>query len=312
MLMNERLDLSGWFDSLLEGATDAIAAGSAINPPHPQPILTPNNRLLERKWDPGSKASLLRDLSARSCVMLRNFISAEEAARLAELGDRCVAETDANLARTACGEPQIPSIYSKLRDAEPEFRMGNDRFMRAYGGILIETVPYAGYELFKLLRASGLLPLVEAYIGGRPLVSGRKCSLRFGEKDAPIRHVFHQDGAFLGGEATRTMNVWIALTEAGIDAPGLEVFPDRVLEILPFGEQGATVSWEMNEERTYAHFGRDRMAVPAFQPGDALIFDQMCVHRTHVTPEMTKLRLAYECWFFPPDPAYQHLQLLAI
>lgn len=310
--MQEDPDLSGWFDSLLTGAVDAVAAGPLIKPPHPRPILNPSNRLLERKWDPAATASLLRDLSARSCVMLRNFISAEEAGRLAEIGRRCFAETDENLARTLRGEPQIPSIYSKLRDAEQGVRLGNDRSMRIFGGMPIETVPYAGYELFKLLRASGLLPLVESYVGGRPLISGQKCTLRLGDKDAPVRHVFHQDGAFLGGEAARTMNIWIALTEAGIDAPGLEVFPDRVLEIMPVGEQGATVSWEMNEERTYARLGRDSMSIPAFQPGDALIFDQMCVHRTHVRPEMTKLRLAYECWFFPPNPAYQKLRLLAI
>ncbi|MFY7962205.1 MAG: phytanoyl-CoA dioxygenase family protein [Elsteraceae bacterium] len=310
--MKESLDLSGWYDSLLAGAADAVAAAPAIKPAHPKPVLSPSNRLLERRWDPGATAGLLRDLSARSCVMLRNFISAEEAGRLAEVGRRCFAETDENLARTARGEPQIPSIYSKLRDAETGLRLGNDRSMRSYGGMLIETVPRAGYELFRLLRGSGLLPLVEGYIGGRPLVSGHKCSLRLGDKDAPVRHVFHQDGAFLGGETARTMNIWIALTEAGIDAPGLELFPDRTPEILPVGEEGSTVSWEMNEDRTYARFGRENMVVPSFQPGDALIFDQMCVHRTHVRPEMTKLRLAYECWFFPPDPAYQTLRLLAI
>lgn len=308
----ETPDLAGWFNSILHGAAEAIAAAPKIKPPVVKPILDPAHRLLERNWDPSATAGLLRDLGARSCVLLRNFISETEAARLAELGQRCFDETDKNLARTARGDPQIPSIYSKLRDSEPEFRLGNDRSLRNFGGMPIETVPYAGYELFKLLRASGLLPLVEAYIGGRPLVSGKKCTLRLGEKDAPIRHVFHQDGAFLGGEAARTMNIWIALTEAGVDAPGLEVFPDRVTEILPVGGEGATVSWEMNEERTYDRLGRDRMAVPRFRPGDALIFDQMCVHRTHVTPEMTKLRLAYECWFFPPDPTYLDLQLLAI
>lgn len=305
-------DLSVWFDSLLKGAEEAIAAAPGITPAPVKPILDPTRRLLERRWNPDATAGLLRDLSARSCVLLRNFISAEEAARLAELGHRCFAATDENLARTARGEPQIPSIYSKLQDAEPEIRMGNDRFLRAYGGMPIEMMPYAGHELFKLLRASGLLTLVEAYIGGRPLVSGQKCTLRLGDKDAPVRHVFHQDGAFLGGETARTMNIWIALTEAGLDAPGLEVFPDRLTEILPVGDDGSTVPWEINEAQAYGLYGRDSMVTPHFQPGDALIFDQMCLHRTHVTPEMTKQRLAYECWFFPPDPAYQRFQLLAI
>ena len=305
-------DLSDWFPSLVRGAAEAVAERPELKPPPLRPILAPARRLLERQWNPDATAGLLRDLSARSCVLLRNFISAEEAARLAELGRRCFAATDENLARTARGEPQTPSIYSTLRDAEPTSRMGNDRFLRSYGGMPIESMPYAGHELFRLLRASGLLKLVEAYIGGRPLVSGKKCTLRLGDKDAPVRHVFHQDGAFLGGETARTMNIWIALTDAGIDAPGLEVFPDRLAEILPIGGDGSTVPWEINEAQAYGFYGRDSMVIPQFRPGDALIFDQMCLHRTHVTPEMTKHRLAYECWFFPPDPAYQQLQLLAI
>ena len=38
-----------------------------------------------------------------------------------------------------------------------------------------------------------------------------------------------------------------------------------------------------------------------FKAGDAIIFDEMNMHRTSTLPEMTKNRFAIECWFFAPS-----------
>ena len=40
------------------------------------------------------------------------------------------------------------------------------------------------------------------------------------------------------------------------------------------------------------------VAAPRFKAGDALLFDQMFLHRTGVRPGMTRERLAIESWFF--------------
>jgi len=90
------------------------------------------------------------------------------------------------------------------------------------------------------------------------------------------------------------------------------VLPYRLPDILPVGEEGSYVPWEVKETLVYDQFGRDSFITPDFKAGDALLFDQMCLHRTHVTQEMTKKRLAYECWFFPPAPEYARLRLMAI
>ncbi len=310
--MSGLFDADLWLSTIRAGAAAALANAVPIPPAGRKPITAPAVALKERAWDPGDQEGLLADLTRYSCVLVRDFIPKSEAGRLAGIGWRCFEEVDANLERTAQGLPPKLSDYNRPRDAEPLARLGNDRSLRSFGGMMIEAVPYAGYELFGLLRASGLLPIVEAYIGGRPLVSGLKCTLRLGDKDAPVRHVFHQDGAFLGGPSARTLNIWLALTDAGVDAPGLEVLPYRVPVILPPGEEGSYVPWEVKEARVYDQFGRDSFVIPNFRAGDALLFDQMCLHRTHVRPEMTRKRLAYECWFFPPDPEYARLGLLSI
>jgi len=38
-----------------------------------------------------------------------------------------------------------------------------------------------------------------------------------------------------------------------------------------------------------------------FREGDAIIFDEMNLHRSAVSPGMTKDRFAIEAWFFAPS-----------
>jgi len=219
--MSIAFDAETWLASSRSSAAVALAAQPRIKPAPYRPLAAPTLKLKERQWNPDDSADILRDLETRSCVMLRNFLPQAEAERLAEIGWRSFDEVDANLARTAQGLPPVASPYCRLRDTEPDLRLGNERSLRAFGGMSVESVPFAGYQLFNILRSLGLLPLVESYIGGEPLVSGSKCTLRLGERESPVRHVFHQDGAFLGGASARTMNIWLALTDAGTDAPGL-------------------------------------------------------------------------------------------
>lgn len=40
---------------------------------------------------------------------------------------------------------------------------------------------------------------------------------------------------------------------------------------------------------------------PIFEPGDALIFDHLNLHRTAIDPGMTRDRYAIEAWFLAPS-----------
>ena len=85
----------------------------------------------------------------------------------------------------------------------------------------------------------------------------------------------------------------------------MEVFPQRVEQLLPVGEEGATIPWEITEETVYQQLGAENAWIPEFRAGDAFIFDHIHVHRTHVTPKMTKDRYALECWMFPIKERYR-------
>jgi hypothetical protein len=140
--------------------------------------------------------------------------------------------------------------------------------------------------------------LVTAHLGERPFLSANKCTLRRVPVDSNTS--WHQDGAFLGAEI-RTINLWLSLSDCGVDAPGLDILPRRVDEVLETGTRGAIFDWSVSDSIV------DELAVdvpvvrPVFAPGDAVLFDHLLVHRTAVAPGMTRERHAIETWMFTPS-----------
>ena len=111
---------------------------------------------------------------------------------------------------------------------------------------------------------------------------------------------WHQDGAFLGREV-RSLNLWIALSEAGGNAATMDIIPKRFDELVPSGTEGAMFDWTVAPAVAIEAAGDAGVIRPLFEPGDAMLFDHMFLHRTATTPEMTESRYAIESWFFAPS-----------
>lgn len=119
-------------------------------------------------------------------------------------------------------------------------------------------------------------------------------------------HGWHQDGAlgfdFLAlGEAAAPpdaildmVTCWIALAPCGTDAPGLEFVTRRLGGLCPLPE--------LAEARVRACFTPAEFWRPVMNPGDALLFRGDLLHRTYVTPEMSRDRTSIELRFFPTAP----------
>ena len=120
----------------------------------------------------------------------------------------------------------------------------------------------------------------------------------FAPLPAHQRTEWHQDGAFLGRE-TRTINVWLACSTCGIDAPSLDLVARR-LDLVETGTGSAAFSWSVARE-VGDRVGGDDIVRPVFAPGDAILFDHFNLHRTGVAPGMTRARYAIESWFFAPS-----------
>jgi hypothetical protein len=259
-------------------------------------------------------------------LLVRGMFGADQVARTAEAIERTHLRYRAELeAAAAEGEelppdhpgvpvdtdgPLDPSWYHPLRMPGVPGGDGLRKMVAAQGGTWLADSPGASAVVLDTLADIGVRDAIAAHFGERPYFSLQKSTLR---RSLP-RHkmvAWHQDGSFLG-EGVRTMNVWVALSPCGGDrpSPGLEIVPRRFDEILPVvGDPTPhSVDYDLVDELT-----RDLPTViPEFDPGDGLIFDERFLHRTHLSPFMTDIRYALECWFFAPShQASDYTPLLA-
>lgn len=163
----------------------------------------------------------------------------------------------------------------------------------------IAESPRAMFDLHEVLRETGLVNVLTEHLQERPVVSLNKCAFRrspAGRKEVPD---YHQDGRFLG-ESVRTVDLWLALSDCGADAPSLDLLPRRIDHVLETGK-GAWFWWTVNWRTVNEIAGDTPPTRLRLCAGDALLFDHLCLHRTGTSRDMTQDRLSIECWFFAPS-----------
>ena len=147
-------------------------------------------------------------------------------------------------------------------------------------------------------------------LGPRLAIDADQCWVRrqYAAASAPPRHgphSWHQDGA-LGFEFAPSgdanvpadallplVTCWIPLTACGVDAPGLELVNDRVDRMLP--------PTQLTDGAVEQRWPTGRRTRPVLEAGDALLFSGDVLHRTHVTPAMTRTRTSIELRCFRAD-----------
>jgi hypothetical protein len=161
------------------------------------------------------------------------------------------------------------------------------------------------FRLLEIFERTGITRLATSYLGEVPLISVNKCTLRKVEpytivgRDQKPASAWHQDGAFLG--EVRALNVWVALSHCGDDAPGLDLVPKRLDYIVPTGTEGAEYDWSLSLAEVDKAAGETGTARPIFEAGDVMLFDEMFLHSTATEPDMPHTRFAAETWFFGPS-----------
>jgi len=167
------------------------------------------------------------------------------------------------------------------------------------GGVLAVESPRGLFDVVETFEASGLGPLITRFLGGRPALLARKWHLR--RIPAGIDADWHQDGSFMGKDI-RTINVWLALSTCGQgnDAPGLDIVARRLDQLVDTGTDGARLDWSVGPGMA-ERVAQGRIVTPTFEPGDALLFDHLLLHRTDQRPGTVRDRYAIEAWFAAPS-----------
>jgi hypothetical protein len=177
-----------------------------------------------------------------------------------------------------------------------EHEMLGESRNRDRGTVLAVESPPTLFDLIETLNDVGVGQLARDYFGEPPMVLARKVTLRHMPHTASGG--WHQDGAFMGVDI-RSLNVWMPLTHCGDDAPGLDVVARRLDYLVQTGN-GTKYPWAISpEDAEQASAGA--VVRPIFDPGDALIFDHLCLHRTGRDAWMKKGRYAIETWLFAPS-----------
>jgi len=140
-------------------------------------------------------------------------------------------------------------------------------------------------------------PVLEHYLGGPILPDLETLRFRRHQPQQNLTHVpLHQDLSFTRTDRT-LVNCWVPLTACGSDSPGLLFFP--MIEPLVFGHnaKAGADGYPMNgipEDVLYRDLSPCQPVAPVFEPGDLLMFDGFCPHRTMQRPGMTGTRLSFE------------------
>jgi hypothetical protein len=231
------------------------------------------------------RAAMLRD----GCLLVRGLIDRDEALRFA---DEIEVAFEARRSLGA-GGGAAEGYYEEFDPGEGVDLTGEREWVTD-GGLWPADSPKLMFEMLEAFERNGLRRVIHDYLQEIPAISIQKCTLRKVEPDSGSG--WHQDGAFLGD--VRALNVWLSLSRCGDLAPGLDIVPKRLDEIVPTGTEGAIFDWSVSPQVVEQVAAPEGVVRPIFEPGDVLLFDEMNLHSTAADPSMPNPRYAIESWFF--------------
>ena len=269
----------------------------------PRPItslLGPEGRIPEIPATDLSVETLTNGVIGHGSVIVRNLFSSEDVATLRRCIDGTFDSHDHELGGRPLGTDEPWFVPFRPRQPRGEWNDPDRTWFRETCAELVADSPRGLDEFIGAVQRRGIDRLLTDYFGERPALSVKKTSFRKVPPDHLVDNGWHQDGAFLG-EGIRSMNLWIAVSDCGVDAPSMDMIPRRLDHIVPTGTEGAIFSWSLSK----AMVAETAAASPAqrlvFRAGDAVFFDEMNLHSTAADPGMTKTRYAIEAWFFAPS-----------
>jgi hypothetical protein len=230
------------------------------------------------------RAGVLRD----GCLLVRGLVDRAAAARFAGQIDRAFGERARN------GRGRGEGYYNEFHPHERFGEVAGRSWIEEGGGVLAADSPLLAFEMMELFDRAGLPELVARYLGEPPLISVEKTTLRKAEPSVP--GAWHQDGAFMG--EVRSLNLWLSLSRCGDEAPGIDLVPRRLDELVATQTDEAVLDFQVSQRTAEEAAGDKSIMRPIFEPGDALFFDELFLHKTASDPTMPKPRFAIENWFF--------------
>lgn len=227
------------------------------------------------------------------CLLVRDLVPDSEALEMAEGIERAFA-TRLDLREN--GGRDDEGFYDELVPESP-YELSGRSWIEEGGGVLAVDSPKLMVDMLDVFERAGLPEVIEGYLGETPLISADKCTLRKATPD--VTGAWHQDGRFMGD--VRAMNVWLSLSRCGDEAPGMDLVPTRLDDYVATGTEGTWLKTQVSDAVAEEAAGEIGITRPVFNPGDAILFDDLFLHQTGSDPSMPNPRYAIESWFFGPS-----------
>jgi hypothetical protein len=268
------------------------AAGDAAHPEPDYASLPESDGLVEIPCADLNAKLLRAAILRQGCLLVRELIPRRAALELGREIDRAFSERE----RHDAGKRNDERYFALFG---PDARRGEElprNWIKNGGGLLVVDSPQLSFQILELFDEAGLSALARDYLGEPVLIAADKSTLRRAEP--AVGGAWHQDGKFMG--TVTALNVWLALSRCGDEAPGLDIVARR----LPHHVETHV---EEGFQNMVPHQVAERLAGdaaierPIFEAGDALLFDELFLHRTGSDPAMPKPRFAIENWFFGPS-----------
>jgi ectoine hydroxylase-related dioxygenase (phytanoyl-CoA dioxygenase family) len=240
-------------------------------------------------------------ITHHGCILARGLLDADQVAHFRNDIDQALAAFEARIAGDQSPELDVwCSFFQPDADYSQYDVAGGRHFLAPQGSMYTGDSPRSLFDLLDFFEAASLRSILTEYFGERPALSLKKGTLR----RVPVTGgtSWHQDGAFMA-PGIRSCNVWVTLTRCGGDttAPGLEFLPRRFDQLVETGTHGAIFDWSVGDGLADRFAEETPVIRPLFEPGDALLFDDLFLHRTALDPGMDTPRYALEHWFFAPS-----------
>jgi hypothetical protein len=182
---------------------------------------------------------------------------------------------------------QVEGLRTQLRDGTLRAKQG---------GASSSEVDHMVAMLIEAYRTQGVLALAERYLGEAPVGFPHRTVVKRNEPSAGLP--WHQDASFFRGPCG-SLDVWTALTECGRTCPSLWLVPRRIERILDESQTTVDASATVEDEMPQVLEGVEAVR-PVLQPGDAILLDEMTVHRTGTGWKAPSREVAVT-WFFAPS-----------
>ena len=232
------------------------------------------------------------------CALVRGLLAPDVAEHLREMVESAFVALEAHHE----GEPVADTspFYVPL-EPHPDFLPSAQNTIEGRADlrwfrVCTVDAPRPMFEVIDAYENAGIGDIVRAWLGARPVLpGGGKWSLR----RMPKRKIsgWHQEASVFPRVPIRTINVWLTLTACGDDSPSLDVVPRRETAIHPANE----TNFMMLPDQVDGIIGGAPRVSPRYDPGDAMLFDEMLIHRTNTDQSMEGLRYSIESWFFAPS-----------